>query len=197
MLTMFCQVVEIAGTCPSTLSIDGWHAWFPCCPTAGLHWVFKPSLAIECSQRVVRELEQRPCYNGWPRGSREGWRWCWKMSRSRGHPGLTASAGCSGAGQEPLAFMKPIHCPGSAAAQEQLSNTGAGSTQALPLPLVSLGLIFHHHQLHAGAGVTGHYPAPASISGVIFMKQFPQPPVPLQASMCYHTVIFTTLWKLL
>ena len=109
------------------------------------------------------------------------------MSRSRGHPGLTAAVGRSGAGQEPLAFMKPIHCPGSTGAQEPLSNTEPIQELAVPKPC-------HCHWSPWGqssittsstleAGVTGHYPAPASISGVIFMKQFPQPPVPLQASM--------------
>ena len=46
------------------------------------------------------------------------------------------------------------------AAVQHRADPGAGSTQALPLPLVSLGPIFHHHQLHTGSWC--HWSLPCS-----------------------------------
>ena len=47
------------------LSIAGWHAWCSGCPTAGPHWVCKPSLGVGCQLTCSQGLRQRPWWSGW------------------------------------------------------------------------------------------------------------------------------------
>ena len=74
------------------LSMAGWHAQHLGCPTAGPCRAFKPSLVIRSWSTWSQGLRQRPCWRDWERvwGS---WSWCWKESRSTGHPGLTMATG--------------------------------------------------------------------------------------------------------
>lgn len=120
------------------------------------------------------------------------------MPRSRGYPGLTAAAGCSGAAQELLAFMKPI-CPGSMAALEWCPLWSQSTAQEPVVPSPCHCRWYPQSQsaittsCALGTGVTGHYPVPTSVSGVIFVKQFPQPPTALQAAiaMLSHCHLYT------
>ena len=114
-------------------------------------------------------LRQRPCYNGWEEVPGKAVD-VWRMPRSRGYPGLTAAAGCSGAAQELLAFMKPI-CPGSTAALE-CCPLWSRSTAQEPVVPRSCHCRWYPQSQSAittsctlETGVTGHYPVPICLWG--------------------------------
>lgn len=67
------------------------------------------------------------------------------------------------AAQELLSAVEPL------STLEPISHLGVNSTQASPLLVVVLGPICH-------------YPAPVSVSGVIFVKPLTRPPTPLQVA---------------
>lgn len=154
---------------------------------------FKHSLAVE-SLNVQPELEAKALLEWLGRGSRKGWADI-DMPRSAGNPGLTAAIGylwsihCPGvvgipggpsSDWESLSTVETICCPPLSASGAVSCTESFHHAQAFLLLLVDLGPTQGHCRFYAWKWGAGHYPAPASVSGVIFVK-------PMAVGMLSHS----------